>query len=862
MKILLVDNNRESLFSCKAMIEKAFSIVIVLTSMDVQEGFDIAKKEEPDVIIIDMELAEMGAFHLCERLKKDKSLSDIPLIFLYSTKNDRKSRIKALECGAEAFLSKPIDEIELTAQIRAMVKIRAVSPEKNIKNPKTDQILIEAIFESIPGILYVYDESGRLVKWNKKHEKMTGYTGDELCDMTIEKWFDENDRIKVRNTIHDIFNKGYGTVEADLILKSGERLKSSFSGAPLFLNGNKYFVGIGIDITQQKKMEHEIRQSEEKFQLLFNKAPIGYQSLDSEGFFLEVNQQWLDTMGYSRNEVIGKWFGDFLCPEYLEAFGKRFSEFKNQGQIHSEFEMIKKDGKRLIIAFEGKIGYNDKGDFKQTHCVLQDITQQRKVENELRESEERYKILFENSGVGIGHFTSEGVVVSFNKKAISNIGGKLEDYVGKSVREFLPKEDAERLLQSIKKAVSSDQVEEYEYYMDFKEKEKWFSRIVSRVENVAGEVVGVQVAALEITDRKKFEKELLYLSHTDILTGLYNRRFFEEELKRLDTKQNLPLSIIICDVNGLKLVNDSFGHDSGDALLKMTAQTIKKACREGDIVTRIGGDEFVVILPKTTTEESEIIANHIKELASEEKIANIVLSVSTGYDTKTTEKQSITETIANAENYMYRHKLYERSSVRSRTIDLIMNTLFEKSDRESAHSNRVSNICYAISSKMDFTKDGQNQMKIAGLIHDIGKIGIDERILNKAGRLTVQERSEIERHPEIGWRLISTTNEFSELAQFVLNHHERFDGKGYPSGLKGNEIQLEARIISVADAYDAMTSERSYREGLSKEEAIKELINCSGSQFDPEVVDIFVNQVLPYNTDFEGDLPSITYKEA
>jgi diguanylate cyclase (GGDEF)-like protein len=303
----------------------------------------------------------------------------------------------------------------------------------------------------------------------------------------------------------------------------------------------------------------------------------------------------------------------------------------------------------------------------------------------------------------------------------------------------------------------------------------------------------------------------------------------------------------MCDVNGLKLVNDSFGHDAGDTLLKKAAMTIKKACRASDIVARIGGDEFVLLLPKTSAEETINIANHIKELALKESVANIELSISCGYDTKNDEKKSIIETIANAENHMYRHKLYERSSVRSKTIELIMNTLFEKSSREAEHSKRVSGVCEAIAAKMKFSKDGISQMRIAGLIHDIGKIGVDEKILNKPGSLTVDERRDVERHPEIGWRLLSSTNEFSELAQFVLNHHEKWDGSGYPNGLKGEEINLEARIISVADAYDALTSERSYRKGLTDEEAIMELKKCSGTQFDPKVVDVFINKVLNNN---------------
>lgn len=174
----------------------------------------------------------------------------------------------------------------------------------------------------------------------------------------------------------------------------------------------------------------------------------------------------------------------------------------------------------------------------------------------------------------------------------------------------------------------------------------------------------------------------------------------------------------------------------------------------------------------------------------------------------------------------------------------MISALFEKSKREFAHSNRVGNICESIASKMNLDKDTVSQMRIAGFIHDIGKIGIDEKILNKPGSLTIDERGEIEKHPEVGWRLLSSAKEFSELAQLILSHHEKWDGSGYPNRLKGKEIPLEARIICVADSYDAMTTDRSYRKGLSKEDAIKELLRCAGTQFDPNIVDVFVNQVL------------------
>jgi len=183
-------------------------------------------------------------------------------------------------------------------------------------------------------------------------------------------------------------------------------------------------------------------------------------------------------------------------------------------------------------------------------------------------------------------------------------------------------------------------------------------------------------------------------------------------------------------------------------------------------------------------------------------------------------------------------------SIMSETIDIIMSMLYEKSIREVSHSKRVSELCVAISTIMDFSKDDINQIRIAGLVHDIGKIGIDERILNKPGKLDDNELNEIKRHPEIGYRIISMIDEFSGIANVVLAHQEKWDGSGYPRNLKGEEISLQARIIAVADAYDAMTSERAYGKVFSEEEAINEIQRCSGTQFDPDISRIFIEKVL------------------
>jgi diguanylate cyclase (GGDEF)-like protein/putative nucleotidyltransferase with HDIG domain len=298
------------------------------------------------------------------------------------------------------------------------------------------------------------------------------------------------------------------------------------------------------------------------------------------------------------------------------------------------------------------------------------------------------------------------------------------------------------------------------------------------------------------------------------------------------------------DVNGLKLINDSFGHEVGDALLTKVANAIKAECRMEDIAARLGGDEFVIILPHTDELGTEKFIQRIMNNLTNEKVNGIDLSVSFGFDIKRNEEQNMQVLFKNAEDSMYRQKIHESTSIRSKTIDVIASTLFAKSDREHIHSEKVSSLCEQLSKSIGLNKNKVNQLRLAGLMHDIGKIGIEDKILNKPGKLTEAEYYEIKKHSEIGYRILRSVNEFSEISEFILEHHEKWDGTGYPQGLKGEEIKLEARIVSLADADDAMTTQRTYHDAFSKKSAINEIKRCSGTQFDPDIVKVFIEQVL------------------
>lgn len=347
--------------------------------------------------------------------------------------------------------------------------------------------------------------------------------------------------------------------------------------------------------------------------------------------------------------------------------------------------------------------------------------------------------------------------------------------------------------------------------------------------------------AINLMRRKE---EIIYLSYHDQLTGLYNRRFLKEELKRLDAKRNFPLAIVMGDLNGLKLINDSFGHVMGDELIKRVAKVLKSGCRADDVVARLSGDEFVIVLPKTGDFEAKQIINRIEKLLESETVGSLNVSISFGHGCKHNEEEKIDDVFKMAEDRMYEKKLFESQSMRVRTIKVIINTLRENSKSEREHSYRVSAFCKSMGEALKLSENEINDLILAGELHDIGNIALDEKIINKEGKLTDDEWKDIKRHSEIGYRMINSVNDMSAIAKYILYHHERWDGNGYPKGLRGEDIPLLSRIITISDAYDAMVSKRSYKKEMPKKVAIEELQKNAGSQFDPKLVNIFIRKVL------------------
>ncbi|HAS74240.1 MAG TPA: hypothetical protein DCS67_08870, partial [Clostridiales bacterium UBA8960] len=382
----------------------------------------------------------------------------------------------------------------------------------------------------------------------------------------------------------------------------------------------------------------------------------------------------------------------------------------------------------------------------------------------------------------------------------------LQSYIGKTIKDALPVEIATLAYEAIENALNQSGIQSFEFSYNQQNVSTFFE---TRMVKTSGK--NVLAIVRNVTEQKQNQMLIEKLSYRDQLTGLYNRRFYEEELQRLDTRRNLPMSLVLLDVNGLKLTNDAFGHQTGDELLRRVSSIVAHCCRTDDIISRIGGDEFVILLPSTSSEDAEIVVDRIYQSIDQESMDTIKLSVSIGYATKTDQDQMMSEIFTLAEDNMYRKKLHESQSMRHQTVKTIIHTLNEKSSREKIHSDEVSRISKIIGHAMGLSSEKMKELEVASLLHDIGKISISDAILNKNSALSEGETIEIRRHSECGYQILKSVDIYSSLSEIVLHHHERWDGEGYPYGLKGEAIPLLSRIITVADAYEAMVSSRPYR---------------------------------------------------
>lgn len=485
-----------------------------------------------------------------------------------------------------------------------------------------------------------------------------------------------------------------------------------------------------------------------------------------------------------------------------------------------------------------------------------------KINTDLSLNQEKLEILLASTEEGIYGINLKGECIFCNKSGLEFLGYNVEsELLGQNMHEQIHSKNKEggsvdirackifRVFMDGKSVRVSDEV-------FWKKDGTSFDVEYSASPQRKGDtIVGVVITFRDISQEKAALEHMHYLNTHDWLTGVNNRSFFEKALEEMDRPENLPISVVFSDINRLKLTNDIFGHSAGDELLIKGAEILTNYIKEGDILARIGGDEFVIVLPRTDILEATKIQVDIQKHFASHSVNSFPCSMAVGCASKTVEDEEMSQTIINAEGEMYKEKTITRQSIHEDMVYSLINSLHNKSLREKSHSENVMRYSEIIGKALNMPITELVQLKKMAYFHDIGKLVLEKELLLNEGVYSREELARIKQHPAIAYRILNLFDETLDIAGGVYAHHENWDGTGYPKGLKGEEIPYMSRIISIAEIYDALTN-RIGGNSLSKEEALKEIESISGSKLDPNITSVFLDAMSKEDPDKSYRLPS------
>ncbi len=709
-------------------------------------------------------------------------------------------------------------------------------------------IELEMVFNGAQDAMFliaVKDGEFRYIRNNTSHQSLTGFNQEWLRDKTpVELVGEEIGQIIQANYQKCVEAKKCIAFEEHLTLPAGKKIWLT-NLTPLIEEGTvTHLVGSSKDITLQKKAEEEREELFQRLQVMFN----GHNAImlliePPTGEIIDANPAACGFYGYSREEILNMHIQDINMLPPQEVENRRRLACQNKQHYFLFPHRLKSGEIKLVDVYSCSVIHGQK---TLLFSIIFDMTDKEKYKEDLYREKELFRTTLLSIGDGVVTTDETGRITALNKAAEEITGWSEKEVNGKpfsQIFQLISEVTGKKVEDPVEKVLHSGKIIGLANHTALVNKNGVHVSIADSaapIRDAAGQIFGAVLVFRDVSAEKKQQEKVLHMSYHDGLTGLYNRRFMDEEISRQDDFGALPVAIIMGDINGLKLSNDVFGHSEGDKLLKKAAALIQENCREADIISRWGGDEFLILLPRTTTRIAEEIIKKIQYACFHDKEGNMRLSIALGCAAKSNPTESLWQVVKEAEECMYRFKLLEGKSYRNKIISTLQATLLEKSIETEKHAERLKHYCLAVGKKFKLSPKELDELALLATLHDIGKVAISENILKKPGPLTSKEWAEMQKHSAIGCRIAQNTPELAPVAEYILAHHERWDGNGYPGGLAGSEIPLLCRILAVADAYDAMTQDRVYRKAMSREDALAEIERNGGTQFDPLVVTMFL----------------------
>jgi diguanylate cyclase (GGDEF)-like protein/PAS domain S-box-containing protein len=725
--------------------------------------------------------------------------------------------------------------------------IRDVTERKRMtRSLEESERLYRSIVETLQEGMGIVDPRENYLFVNSEYCKITGYSRGELLGMNLRQVVLEEDWEKITQETEKRKQGVVSKYEFRIRRRDGLVRSLLASVVPWMDDEGGYLGAIAmvLDTTKQKVIEEALRESQEKYKLVVEHAHEAIM-VAQEGRLKFVNPEAENLLGRTAAELAARPFTDFIHPDdrtmVLDRHRRRTEGQEDGLPTLYTFRVVDSRGtvkwveiKVVVIEWEGSAA---------TLNLLTDITERREADLALRESERKYRELVENANSIIMRMDPRGVITFFNEFAQNFFGFSEKEIIGKNIVGTIVPEtetsgrDLAKLLHNI--CVSPDKYQINENENVTRAGQRVFVAWTNKaIYNDSGEFQGVLCVGNDITERKKAEEKLAYLSLHDPLTGVSNRAFFEQKMKIAQ----VPSGIIICDVDGLKLVNDTLGHDYGDRLLRAASAILKSCFRTHDVLARIGGDEFAVLVSMKHACVIEKIVRRLRASIDSHNAGNpeAPLSMSIGYATTDDVTRGIQEVFKEADNNMYRDKMQRGQVIREFFLRSLVRSMKRRRIVSDEENSRLQRLAADLAKAVGLEEKSVETVRLLARYHDLGMVGVRDEILQKPGALSDDERKDLRRHCETGHRIAQSVPELMALAGLILRHHEWWNGKSYPLGVKGRDIPMECRVLAVAEAYDAMTHERPFRKTRSHAEALEELKACAGTQFDPDIVKAFI----------------------
>ena len=613
--------------------------------------------------------------------------------------------------------------------------------------------------------------------------------------------------------------------------------------------------GVSRDITQRKQAEAAIEKERDRAQTYLDIAAIINIAMDRNGVVTLINKAGCDKLGLEKTEILGRNWIDSFIPEREREAVRAVLHQTYEGEFQSdqvnENGILTSSGEERRIEWRTAILRDENGTMYGVFSAGVDVTELRQAMQALRESERSKSVLLANlPGMAYRCVCDRHWTMQFVSGGCFELTGyQPEELLGNrriAFNDIILPEYREPIWQESELHLSAREDNRYEYeILTATGERKWVLDINQGVFLPDGSIDALEGIIIDITESKRQFLQIQFLSSHDQLTGLHNRSYFEAERNRIHHENTCPVTVLHADINGLKLINDAFGSQLGDQIIQKTASLFEQSLRNGEILARIGGDEFALLMPgvdaKSITERIQEIQRNFDSYNQNIPDRALVINLSYGWGVKMTPEEDLAQIERDAETNLSRRKLFDQKSHHNAVLSSIMATLFERSFETEEHAERIGRLCTIIGERIGLTHENLDKLRLFAILHDIGKIGVSDQILNKPGPLNEEELTQMRKHPEIGYRIAMSSPEFATVAEYILAHHERWDGNGYPNRISGENIPLLARILALADAYDAMTKDRVYRKALPRDIVLNEIRNNAGSQFDPYITAAFLD---------------------